>query len=241
MFILIMVIILGTCASVLTSLYYNTTTLQSSYSSVNTYYWAYYWALSSIERWLLMTKVKYPGYEGSWWFQKGTWIWSQSNVFSWKFRKLSNEQNTMIWTINSLTDNIKWTVDNKTIKAITFIKYNDPHKDWYNSNNNEIRAEPNWVMKGLQFSGDITANIWNKITGDDLVIDFNRMFDMIKEKSIVRWLVKWKWNWSSSIERSFSQWTHFEFWNGAWDDYGSNPWPTTKWNTSNPNFRPSTD
>lgn len=243
MFIMIMVIILGTCVSVLTSIYYNTMALQNTYGSVNTYYWAYYWALSSIERWLLMTKIKYPGYEWTWWFVWWKEIWSKSNLFPWKFRRLSNTQNTMIRTVNSLTTNIKWTVDNKTIAAISFIRYKDANPEQYNRNNSDIEKENIWINKGLLFSWNIVPNMWETQTWDDNIIDFNWMFKMKEAKTIVRWLVKWPGNeqaWDAYKERAYSQWTYFEFWNkdGA---YSSNPRPTTKWTTSSPNFTPQNE
>ena len=227
MFILIMIIILGTCISVLSSLYYNTISLQNTYGSVNTYYWAYYWALSSIERWILMSKIKYPGYVGSWWFIWDRTIWSQSNAFSWNFRKLNNDRNTMIWSVNSLTNNIKWTIDKKTIRAISFLKYTDLHPQEYS--NEDITSNVNWLSEWLTFSWNITPAIWTVLDNQDYKIDFYWFFRMTDSKKIVRWLVRaetQQWgNWW--YERDNTLWSYFEFWDDN-DEYSKDPRPTNE-------------
>ena len=234
MFIVIMVLLLGTCVSVLSSIYYNTTSLQNTYWSVNMYYWAYYWAISSIERGLLMSKLKYPTYVWSWWFKWNTPIWSNSNMFSGDFWRLSRWDNTMIWTVNSATTNIKWNIDAKTLRAISFLKYIDPYPTGYT--NDEISSYTCWIANGLSFSWTV-----NPINGDrdstnlDVNVDFNRFFGMNKENTIVRWLLNGTWQnseWAEDPERDVPLTWEFVF--GANDiDIDKNPRPTLSWDKSN--------
>lgn len=194
MFILIMVIILGTTISILWSIYYNTITLQHGYWTVNSYYWAYYGALSSVERWLLMTKLKYPGYEWRWGFEWDHVYWSNSNAFSWKFWKLNQWDNSMMRSVDSKTNKIVWTIDSNTIKTISFAKYRDDNSDvfswgtvtllWYS-----------WINDWLEFSWRITptrgTTYDENISRDDA--DFNRMFLLENSWYTVRSLQRLSW------------------------------------------------
>lgn len=194
MFILIIVIILGTTISILGSIYYNTITLQHGYWTVNSYYWAYYGAISSIERWLLMTKLKYPGYEWVWWFKWWSWIWAPSNSFAWNFWKLNQGENSMVRSVDSKTNKIVWTIDSNTVRTISFAKYSDDDVDsfswgtvtllWYS-----------WINDWLEFSWKITPTRWTKydesISRDDA--DFNREFLFQNTWYTVRSLQRLTW------------------------------------------------
>lgn len=228
MFIIIMVIILGTCVSVLSSIYYNTISLQKTYGSVNVYYWAYYWAMSSIERWLLMTKVKYPWYEWSWWFDWETIIWSQSNAFSWDFWRLSHWDNSMLRNITSKTNRIEWTIDKQTIRYISFKQYWDSYVDQYRS---DIRGSwYYWIKDWLTFTGTITPTNMNTIDSKKLMMDFNRLFGMKTRQYTVRWLLNWKFKDQNEYEREDNLTGSFYFWeSNNSSPYSYNPRPTTTW------------
>lgn len=188
MFITIIIIILGACISIVWSMYYNTITMLRTYGSVNGYYWAYYWAMASIERWLLMSKIKYPTYAWEWGFKWDNSIWAPSNTFSWDFRKLTQWKNSLMRSVNSKTKKIEWTIDTKTLRSISFEKYNDnsPYKfsTWSLSGTY-------WINEWLQFTWNIVArtpNIWEIRNNRWESSDFNRFFSLKKTWYIVRWL-----------------------------------------------------
>lgn len=163
MFLTIIVIIISACAAIIWSMYYNTISIQKNYGTVNGYYWAYYWAISSIERWLLMSKLKYPTYIGSWWFKWDTIYWAPSNWFSWEFWKLNQWNNSLTRSVNSITQHISGTIDTKTIRTISFHKYDlNGNSEW-----------DYWLNSWLTFSGttnfDGQSNNWNIWNAD-----FNR-------------------------------------------------------------------
>ncbi len=234
MFIVIMVLLLGTCVSVLSSIYYNTTSLQNTYWSVNMYYWAYYWAISSIERGLLMSKLKYPTYVWSGWFKWTTPIWANSNMFSGDFWRLNRSENTMIWTVNSRTTNIKGTIDTKTLRAISFIKYIDPYENQYK--NEWIETRIHWISDGLTFSWTANpSNTWRDLQNLKINVDFNRFFGMNSENTILRGLLKWtreNREWAEDPERDVPLTWEFVFWEIPTIDW-ENPRPTLSWKNSN--------
>lgn len=222
-----MIILLGTCISVLSSIYYNTTALQKTYGSVNSYYWAYYWAISSIERWLLMSKVKYPTYVWSGWFEWDQIVWAKSNGFSWSFRRLNQWDNTMIWTVKSLTNKVSWIIDTKTLRTISFNTYwdNNPTEySWAQSTNTY------GINEWLTFSWKaIPGTSLDPISNDDLKADFNRFFTMKDEHYIVRWLLKQATQNSMWIhERDTTLTWDFYFWTTD-NTYAANPWPMSTW------------
>lgn len=235
MFILIMVIILGTCVSVLSSIYYNTIALQKTYGSVNTYYGAYYGAMSSIERWLLMTKIKYPGYEWEWWFKWNSIIWAKSNGFSGDFWRLSHSNNTMTRSIKSKTDHIVWSIDNKTLRYITFHRYEE-----YPGANNDYRRAINhsgvhWLTDWLSFSWTVFVKNTNTINNPDKMIDFNRFFGMKNSGYTVRWLLDTQSKFNNNTERQYPLSGNFNFlWdkNGNGSPFSHNPRPTITWTRS---------
>lgn len=223
MFIIIMVLILGTCAAVLSSIYFNTTALQKTYGSVNTYYWAYYWAISSIERGLLMTKMKYPTYEWSGWFIWDTPIWARSNSFWWDFWRLSHSWNTMLWSVNSKTNRIVWIMNNKTLRTFSFVNYTDRHPNEYSS---ASETTTNWINNWLTFSGNIVPWRWWTSNIENQKMDFNWFFDMIDSQYTVRWLLRWN---NDVNKRSNTLTWNFDFWVGQEinSEYKNNPRPTT--------------
>lgn len=188
MFLIIVIIVIGACASILWSIYYNTISIQKSYGTVNWYYWAYYWAISSIERWLLMSKLKYPTYVGSWWFKWSTIYWAQSNWFSWEFWKLNQWNNSLTWSVNSLTTHISGVIDTKTIRAISFNKYSDVYgfSGW-------ISNWAYWLNSWLSFSGTTNFgweyNIWNTWN-----VDFNRFIGLNNTWYTLRGLLTTKYD-----------------------------------------------
>lgn len=214
MFIIIMVLILVTCMSVLSSIYYNTTALQKTYWSVNSYYWAYYWAISSIERWLLMSKVKYPGYEWSWWFKWDQIFWAISNGFSNDFWRLSRWNNSMMRYVDSKTNKIAGTIDTKTLRTISFLVYDDPDSESYTS---EWVWSPYWLTQWLTFFGSANPSIWERYTNtqtntQESNVDFNRFFGLTDPGYTVRWLLKDAINLSFIDEKEYPLSWDFNFW-----------------------------
>ena len=186
MFLIIMIIILGWCVMILWSMYYNTIAIQRTYGNTNAYYWAYYGAMASIERWLLMSKLKYPTYEGSWWFKWDTIIWSNSNWFADEFRKLNQWNNSMIRYINSKTTSISSYIDTKTLRTISFYQYQDNNLDSFSSNG--ITGSVYWVTQWLAFSWHTEPSKWERQTTNlkEVNMDFNRFFWLNKSGWIVR-------------------------------------------------------
>lgn len=188
MFVVIIVLILWACASIVWSFYFNTIAFQKAYWNVSSYYWAYYWAISSIERWLLMTKIKYPTYSWSWWFKWTTVIGSNSNLFSWEFWRLNRWNNSLMWYIDSETENISSSIDTQTLRVISFYKYTDEGPGNYT--NSWITKSHYWVSEWLSFSWTVNPKTWWRITDDNKIkennVDFNRLFEMEKPNYTVR-------------------------------------------------------
>lgn len=191
MFIAIILIILGACISVVWSMYFNTITMLKTYGSVNGYYWAYYWAMASIERWLLMSKIKYPTYEWFWWFKWEQIYWAPSNWFSGDFWKLAQWRNSMTRSVNSRTQIISWVINTKVLREISFNKYADDDPDSFNW---WVLSWKYWIEDWLFFTGEThprTYNIWDisKISSWRWEsTDFNRFFSLKNKDYIVRWL-----------------------------------------------------
>jgi len=226
MFLIILFIILGWCAIILWSMYYNIVATQTTYGNTNTYYWAYYGAISSIERWLLMTKLKYPTYTSSWWFIWNQVIWSISNQFAWNFRKLSQWSNTMMRYINSKTTKISSYIDTKTLRNISFYQYNDTNPESYSSNN--ISKTPQWVYAWLSFSWYTTPSKWERqsINIREVNMDFNWFFNMNVANRIVRSL----WY---NFRLDQTEWVDSKDYPLSWkfEFIGNeiNPWPAERW------------
>ena len=190
MFLAIVVIIIGACAAIIWSIYYNTISIQKSYGTVNWYYWAYYWAIASIERWLLMSKIKYPTYVGSWWFKWEEIYWAKSNWFSWEFWKLNQWNNSLTWSINSRTQHISGTIDTKTIRAISFYRYTDPSSTWFsNWINNWVYWLGSWLNFSWSTSFDGQPHNWNTWNAD-----FNRFIWLNKTGYTLRGLLTTNYN-----------------------------------------------
>ena len=227
MFIAIIIIILGACMSVVVSMYYNTITMLKSYGTVNWYYWAYYWAMASIERWLLMSKIKYPTYQWMWWFKWGTWIGAPSNAFSWDFWKLTQWNNSMVWYVDSKTTGIVWTIDTKTLRSISFEKYSDDQPNLFTS---WTKNGKYWITDWLTFSWSIypiSPNLDPSSLNTDIwkSSDFNRFFSLNKTGYIVRWL---------KTTEDFNRRTEWEkdyqlTWNFDFTGWSTNPWPALSW------------
>lgn len=191
MFLIIVIIVIGACASIIWSIYFNTIAIQKSYWTVNWYYWAYYGAISSIERWLLMSKLKYPTYIGSWWFKWGDIYWAKSNWFSWDFRKLTQWNNSLTWSVNSLTKHISGTIDTKTIRSISFYRYNDTNTAWYISWEN---IGSYWLNSGLTFTGKTNLDWRSHTNGRTWNADFNRFIWLNNTNYSLRWLLTTKYD-----------------------------------------------
>lgn len=211
MFLAIIIIILGACISILWSIYYNTIAIQKSYGTVNAYYWAYYWAITAMERWLLMSKLKYPTYVGEWWFKWDTAIWAKSELFSWEFWKLNQWNNTISWSVDSLTDHITGTIDTKTVRAISFEKYNDSNLNWYTGG---TYGWTNGLSTAQSFSWTTNPSNWwrsaGTLTGN---VDFDRFFWLNNSGKVLRGLLTT--NYDGAKEKDAPLTGNFEFSGGA--------------------------
>ena len=185
MFLIILFIILSGCAVILASMYYNIVATQATYWNTNTYYWAYYGAISSIERWLLMTKLKYPTYESSGWFIWTQVIWSNSNLLK-DFWKLSLWNNSMMRYVNSKTRKISSYIDTKALRNISFYRYEDKNADSYT--NKGITRTIYWVSDWLSFSWHTVPSKWERQTENikEVNMDFNRFFQTNATRRTVR-------------------------------------------------------
>lgn len=224
MFLVIVVLILGACVMIVWSIYFNTISMQKAYGSVNSHYWAYYWAMSSIERWLLMSKLKYPSYEWYGWFKWNTVFWSKSNIFSGQFWRLNQWNNSMVRFVDSKTTKISSYIDTKTLRTISFYEYNDPNKTWYT--NIWITRQPKWVSKWVSFTWYTEPSKWTRNTENlkDFNMDFNRFFTVNNISYIVRSLwynlaldTSYQWD-----QKDFPLSWEFIFW---WESDNYNPWP----------------
>jgi len=186
MFVVIIVLVLWACASIVWSFYFNTIAFQKNYWNVSSYYWAYYWAISSIERWLLMTKIKYPTYSWSGGFKWSTIIGSNANMFSWDFRRLNLWNNSMMRYVDSKTDEINGSIDTKTLRIISFYKYDDNEPGEYT--NSSVTKSQYWISEWLNFSWIVNPKTWWRINEDVINsnVDFNRFFLLSDSWYIVR-------------------------------------------------------
>ena len=238
MFLVIVIFILGACVIIVWSIYFNTISLQKTYWSVNFYYWAYYWAMSAIERWLLMSKLKYPSYESYGWFKWDTIIWSKSNMFSWEFWRLNQWNNSIMRSVDSKTTKISSYIDTKTLRTISFYQYTDPNPNRYTDNS--INSVASGISKWLSFSWHTEPSKWTRNTENlkDFNMDFNRFFTVNNPRYIVRSL---GYNFALDIGYQWDQkdsplsW-EFKFWNQN-QSYNYNPRPAESWELNN-NYTP---
>ena len=237
MFVAIIVIILGACIFIVWSMYFNTISMQKTYGSVNGYYWAYYWAMASIERWLLMSKIKYPTYQWSWWFKWDNIYWAASNWFSGEFWKLAQWNNSMTRNVNSKTNKIEWVIDTKTLRLISFNTYQD---DDTNAFSGWTLSWTYWINDWLSFTWTTeprTFNLWTipeTKTWRWESTDFNRFFSLKQKNYIVRWLnttdTYWEWDpdqnpeYDREWEKDFQLTWEFNFTSSA-----CNPRPALSW------------
>lgn len=115
MYLLITLLILSVLAGVLTSLYSSFIPFLRSFSGIEDYYSSYYGAVSSIERALMVSKIKKPGFVWSgWWFGSDGIGVNADKVVS-GLSKLS-EQN------------------NGTLRIITSRSNTIPNEDWWDVN-----------------------------------------------------------------------------------------------------------
>ena len=246
MFVAIMIIILGACAAIVWSMYFNTISMQKTYGAVNWYYWAYYWAMASIERWLLMSKIKYPTYEWSWWFKWDKIYWAVSNWFAEDFWKLTQWNNSLVREVDSSTTTITWVIDTKTLRLISFNKYEDSDKWVFKWG---ILTWSHWIVDGLTFSWYIkprTPNTevqlqWKTWRWEST--DFNRYFSLKNTWYIVRWLntTDTYWQWNPEDPEDYNRDEYDREWEKdfqlTWDFYftkdSCNPWPALSWELNN--------
>jgi hypothetical protein len=166
MFLLIVIILLIAATSILGNIYVWFFSFQQNYWDLENYKNSYYAAISSVERWLLVTKYKEPWFIWSGWF---LWTWSRwptSDTFSWNFWKINYINNWTYRDINSRTQKISWDIEYNKI----FILYKDIDNstDNYNTTdssnlNNFYENEENYISwyiyKNNKFSNIIDSNL----------------------------------------------------------------------------------
>jgi hypothetical protein len=103
MLIAFVILILIILSGILVSMYSTFMPFLENLSDIVEYNVAYYWALSSIERWSLVTKYKWPWFEWSWWYIWDTPYGPNSDNKIWDFWRLNYPDNWMLRTIHSKT------------------------------------------------------------------------------------------------------------------------------------------
>ena len=93
-----------------------------------------------------------------------------------------------MWYIDSETDNITSSIDTKTLRVISFYKYEDDTPGSYV--NSWITKHQYWVSDWLSFSWTVNPKTWWRVTNDNHIkennVDFNRLFEMGKPNYTVR-------------------------------------------------------
>ena len=169
MFLLVIIVILIASTSILWNIYVWLFSFQQNYNDLDNYYASYYWAISSIERGLLVTKYKKAGFVWSGGF---IWSWSWwpiSDILSGDLWQLNKNQNWFYWDINSRTQNISWQLDYTTLLNIILTLDDSNNLDnpyinttWINIIKNFFNntAYISWVIIDENNLWDITLATW---------------------------------------------------------------------------------
>lgn len=167
MYLLITLLILSVLAGVLTSLYSSFIPFLRSFSGIEDYYSSYYGAVSSIERALLVSKIKEPGFVWSgWWFGSDGVGGNADKVLS-GLSKLNEQNNGTLWIITSRSDTIPnedwWDVnyllatndstnynaiDNKKM-AVIYLEIDNSDSDDYYTNTSDTDYNLWWTTNSV--------------------------------------------------------------------------------------------
>lgn len=154
MFLLIVIVILIASASILWNIYMWIFSLQQNYGDINNYYNSYYAAISSIERWLLVTKYKQPSFVWSGWFIGNDNRWEASEMFSGNFGKFTEWNNWLVWEINSYCENITWALKHNNVLTIKYLSYTNDTEHYEVA----IPWSAMWLSVFLELTWDIINN-----------------------------------------------------------------------------------
>ena len=127
MYLLITLLILSVLAGVMTSLYSSFIPFLRSFSGIEDYYSSYYGAVSSIERALLVSKVKEPGFVWSGWWIGSNSVGGETDKVLSGLAKLNDQNNGTLWVITSRSDTIpnnEWWDVNYLLATNDSIDYN---------------------------------------------------------------------------------------------------------------------
>ncbi len=226
MLLLIVIIILIACAWILWNIYFNFFSFQQNYQNLNNYYNSNYWAISSIEKWLLSSKYTWPWYKWSGGFLWTWYWWNISDTFSWDFWKFNNWYNWLYFDINSKTQKVTWKIDyNSMTTIILTLNTWSNYYSWEQSINNFFDSTNyiSWYLKnnfGLIFSYDevqlkriITLTDWH------WYIIASNTWNEILNNNINSWV---SINFSSWTYNIFNSWSTSGSWfNNSWVSYDS--------------------
>jgi hypothetical protein len=105
-FVIFILILLAIMMGILSAIYSVFAPFMQNIGNVVNFNSSYYWALAGVERAYLVLKYKQPGFEWSGWFLKSTTFGPKSDILTWNFWILTNENNWFAWSISSRTREI---------------------------------------------------------------------------------------------------------------------------------------
>ena len=101
-------------------------------ANISDYNSAYYWAISSVERWLLVTRYKKPWFEWSWWFFWDISYGPASDTILEGLWRLNLPNNWILWQINSRTTRIPSSGNGNVENQLSAIDSNNYNSLWVN-------------------------------------------------------------------------------------------------------------
>lgn len=221
MLLLIVIIILVACLSIMWNIYFSFFWFQQNYQDINNYQNSNYWAISSIEKWLLSSKYMWAWYEWSGGFMWTWYWWNISDTFSWDFLKFNNWYNWLYFDINSKTQKVTWKIDYNSMTTIILTL-----NTWSNYYSGE---------QSINNFFDSTNYIsWNIKNNFDEISSTN---DIQLKRIII--LTDWNWHiisqnsWNEILNNKLNNWVsiHFASWTynifNSWSTIGS--WFTNSW------------
>ena len=218
MLIAFVLIIVVTWLAILSSVYSIFTPFFESFGDIVDYNVAYYWAISAVERWELILKYRWPWFIWSgWWLGSDVFGKSSDIIFSW-FSIWFDNENWMLWNINSRTDRIpnywQWNIDKdllwsesndynkldyKWVETILLSIDNTTVDNSYNNNSNyrltywgsSISGQfrlPPKILSGFNNSLLCYTNVWSAEICDP---DKDWLYDDIIVDRSLKWYNNW--------------------------------------------------
>lgn len=196
-------------------------------SNVADYNSAYYWAVSSLERWMLVTRYKEPGFVWSGWYFGTDSFWPKSDSISFGFGRLNLPNNWLSRQINSRTKRIpaiwQWNVENllassdskdynmlwKTRSESFILSYDNTSDttEYYTWTTDTDIEKYDWNL--IQWSLRLPPKVFSwfgwgtdwLLCDDDANEFCNLDSDDLYDDIVVNWLVQWTYDnqWSFTI------------------------------------------